>query len=88
LQGIKNHFREFLYDFALKRNKLPGFGEKPAGAGNGKNPAPPASFLSIRLLCKMAFQNLSLELVPKFQFLNSFPTRYIGSNIIKNRYEL
>jgi hypothetical protein len=22
LQGIKNHFREFLYDFALKRNKL------------------------------------------------------------------
>ena len=24
LQGIKIHFREFLYDFALKRNKLPG----------------------------------------------------------------
>jgi hypothetical protein len=23
LQGIKIHFREFLYDFALKRNKLP-----------------------------------------------------------------
>jgi hypothetical protein len=22
LQGIKIHFREFLYDFALKRNKL------------------------------------------------------------------
>jgi hypothetical protein len=24
LQGIKIHIREFLYDFALKRNKLPG----------------------------------------------------------------
>jgi hypothetical protein len=24
LQGIKIHFREFLYDFALKRNKLLG----------------------------------------------------------------
>jgi hypothetical protein len=24
LQGIKIHFCEFLYDFALKRNKLPG----------------------------------------------------------------
>ena len=24
LSGIKIHFREFLYDFALKRNKLPG----------------------------------------------------------------
>jgi hypothetical protein len=24
LQGIKIHFREFLYDFALRRNKLPG----------------------------------------------------------------
>jgi hypothetical protein len=27
LQGIKIHFCEFLYDFALKRNKLLGNGE-------------------------------------------------------------
>jgi hypothetical protein len=29
LQGIKIHFCEFLYDYALKRNKLPG--EETAG---------------------------------------------------------
>jgi hypothetical protein len=31
LSGIKIHFREFLYNFALKRNKLLGLADAPDG---------------------------------------------------------
>jgi hypothetical protein len=44
LQGIKIHFREFLYDFALKRNKLLADGGDPLSRGKGCPGFPAALF--------------------------------------------